>query len=126
MSVNNSLCLQLKQKLKVNLSQELPVNTGDTRDILLVADPLRQQPVPDLPGEHGGVLLLVLTDGIHYGRRGHLGFAAAYNSGFIVSGFIIPAVKKENVKNYNPSLVVEFSDCLEIKRSKESKKFWIR
>ena len=94
MAVNNSLCLQLKQKLKVNLSQELPVNAGDTRDILLVADSLRQQPVPDLPGEHGGVLLLVLTDGIHYGRRGHLGFAAAYNSGFIVSGFIIPAVKQ--------------------------------
>ena len=94
MSVNNSLCLQLKQKEKVKSELKLPVNAGDTRNILLVADSLRQQPVSDLPGEHGGVLLLVFTDGINYRRRGHLGFAAAYNSGFIVSGFIIPAVKK--------------------------------
>ena len=71
-----------------------PVDAGDAGHAVLVADPLRQQPVSDLPGEHGGVLLLVFTDGINYRRRGHLGFAAAYNSGFIVSGFIIPAVKQ--------------------------------
>ena len=73
---------------------KLPIDAGHTRNILLVADSLRQQSVSDLPGEHGGVLLLVFTDGINYRRRGHLGFAAAYNSGFIVSGFIIPAVKQ--------------------------------
>ena len=75
-------------------SKYLPVNAGDTGNILLVADPLRQQPVSDLPGEHGGVLLLVFTDGVHHGRRGNLGLAAAYDSGFIVSSLVIPAAEK--------------------------------
>ncbi len=53
------------------------VDAGDTGHALLVADPFRQQPVPDLPGEHGGVLLLVLADGVHHVGCGHLGLAPA-------------------------------------------------
>ena len=87
-----------------------PVDAGHAGHAVLVADALRQQPISDLPGEHGGILLLVFTDGIDYGRRGHLGFAAAYNPGFVVASFIIPAVEKL-LKITNPSLVVEFSDC---------------
>ena len=74
-----------------------PVDAGHAGHAVLVADPLSQQPVSDLPGEHGGVLLLVFTDGIHYRRRGHLGLAAAYNSGFVISSFIIPAKKLKNL-----------------------------
>ena len=73
-----------------------PVDAGDAGHAVLVADPLRQQPVPDLPGEHGGVLLLVFTDGINYGRSRHLGLAAAYDSGFVISRLIITAKKIEN------------------------------
>ena len=71
-----------------------PVDAGHAGHAVLVADPLRQQPVSDLPGEHGWVLLLVFTDGVHHGRGGHLGLAAAYDSGFVVSSLIIPAAEK--------------------------------
>ena len=72
-----------------SLHSYLPVNTGDTRDILLVADPLRQQPVSDLPGEHGGVLLLVLGNGLHNAWSCYLGFAAAYNARLEVASLVI-------------------------------------
>ena len=66
-----------------------PVDAGHAGHAVLVTDPLRQQSVADLPGEHGGVLLLVFTDGVHYGRRGHLGLAAAYDSRLEVASLVI-------------------------------------
>ena len=66
-----------------------PVDAGHARHAVLVADALRQQPVSDLPGEHGGILLLVFTDGIHHWRRGHLGFAAAYNPRLEVASLVV-------------------------------------
>ena len=102
----------------------LPVNAGDTWNILLVTDSLCQQSVSDLPGEHGGVLLLVFTDGVHYRRCGHLGLTAAYNSGFVVASFIVPAEHMEILiqTNSNPLLVVEFPDCLKDKKIKRKQK----
>ena len=66
-----------------------PVDAGHAGDALLVADPLRQEPVPDLPGEHGGVLLLVLSDGVDNRRRGHLGLAATNHPGLEVPSLVI-------------------------------------
>ena len=63
---NTSLSRKQIQRLVV------PVDAGDAGDILLAADALGEQPVPDLPGEHGWVLLLVLGDRVHHHRRGHL------------------------------------------------------
>ena len=57
-----------------------PVDAGDAGHAVLGADTVGDQPLSDLPGEHGGVLSFVLRDGVHYGGCGHLGFAAAYNS----------------------------------------------
>ncbi len=65
------------------------VDAGDTRHALLVADPFRQQPVPDLPGEHGGVLLLVLADGVHHVGCGHLGLAPANHTRFEVPSLVV-------------------------------------
>ena len=67
------------------------VDAGDARHAVLVTHALGQQPVPDLPGEHGRVLLLVFTDGVHHGGRGHLGLAAADYPGFVVPSLVIPA-----------------------------------
>ena len=67
-----------------------PVDAGHAGHAVLVTHALGQQSVPDLPGEHGGVLLLVFTNGVHHRRCGNLGFAASDNSSFVVSSFIIP------------------------------------
>ena len=66
-----------------------PVDAGDAGDALLVADALRQEPVPDLPGKHSGILLLVLGNGINNWRCGHLGFAATNHPGLEVASFVI-------------------------------------
>jgi hypothetical protein len=68
-----------------------PVDTGNAGNVLLVADALREQPVPDLPGEHGGVLLLVLADSVHHRGCGHLGLAPADDARLEVPGLVIPA-----------------------------------
>ena len=68
--------------------EDLPVNGADTGHVILVADALGEQPVPDFPGEHGRVVLLVLRNGVHHVRGRNLGFAAADNSGFVISGFV--------------------------------------
>jgi hypothetical protein len=77
--------------MKLDGSAFLPVDTGDAWNVLLVADALREQPVPDLPGEHGGVLLLVLADGVHHWRCGHLGFAPPDYARLEVPCLVIPA-----------------------------------
>ncbi|KAG8183355.1 hypothetical protein JTE90_013046 [Oedothorax gibbosus] len=38
----------------------LPVDGADGGYVVLVAGAISEQPVPDLPGEHGGILLLVV------------------------------------------------------------------
>ena len=123
MSVNNSQP-GIETEKENHLTSHSPVYTGDTGHILLATHPLGQQPVPDLPGEHGGVLLLVFTDGVHDVGGGHLGLTAAYNSGFVVASFIVPAEHMEILiqTNSNPLLVVEFPDCLKDKKIKRKQK----
>ena len=65
------------------------IDRRDTWNTVLITDTLRQQPVPDLPGEHGGVLLLVLADGIHNVGGCHLGFASPYHSRLEVARLVI-------------------------------------
>lgn len=57
-----------------------PVNGAHAGHRVAVTHPLCQQSVPDLPGEHGGILPLVLCDFVHNFRGGHLGFGAADNA----------------------------------------------
>ena len=67
----------------------LPIDGADAGDVVLRADALGEEPVADLPGEHGRVLPLVLRDGVHHVRRGHLGLAAADHPGAEGPGFVI-------------------------------------
>ena len=85
MSLNNSPSPAIKTEIE-SLS---PIYAGNTRNVLLATDPLRQQSVPDLPGEHGGVLLLVVADGVHHVGSGHLRLAAAYDPGFEVARLVV-------------------------------------
>ena len=67
-----------------------PVNGADWGRVVLAAHTLREEPVPDLPGEHGWVVLLVLGDGVHDVRGGHLGLAPADHAGLEVASFVEP------------------------------------
>ena len=86
--------------LSINISiyNYIPINTRDTGDILLSTDSLCQQPVPDLPGEHGRVLLLVVSDGVDHGRCRHLWLAAADNACFVVASLIVPKIVIKNIR----------------------------
>ena len=58
-----------------NPIESSPVYAGHTWYILLAADPLSEESVSDLPGEHRRVLLLVLADSVHHMWGGHLRLA---------------------------------------------------
>lgn len=70
---------------------DLPVDGGDAGDGVVVADALGQEPVSDLPGEHGGVLPFVLGDFIHDFRGRHLRLRAADHARFDAACLVIPA-----------------------------------
>ena len=73
----------------VNVFNFSPVNAGHTRHVLLTADSLRKQPVPNLPSEHCGVLLLVLADSVHHMGGGHLWLAPPYHPRLEVARLVI-------------------------------------
>lgn len=68
-----------------------PVDGADTRHSVIVTDALGQQPVPDLPGEHGGVLALVVPDLLHHLGGGHLGLRATYHPRPDAASLVVPA-----------------------------------
>ena len=80
----------------------MPVDGADAGDVVLRADPLRKEPVPDLPGEHGRILLLVLADGVHHWRCGHLGLAASDYTSLVVTSLVISA---ESVSFYSINIL---------------------
>ena len=59
------------------------------------ADAFSQEPISNLPGEHGGVVLLVLGDGVHHHGRRHFGLGAADDARLEVAGFVEPEHKIE-------------------------------
>ena len=85
--------------LSINISfyNYIPINTRDTGDILLSTDSLCQQPVPDLPGEHRRVLLLVVGDCVDHWRCRHLRLAAADNACFVVASLVVSKIIKKNI-----------------------------
>lgn len=71
-----------------------PVNGADAGHSVTVAHALGQQPVPDLPGEHGGVLPLVVCDFVHHLRGGHLGLGAANDARLDAASLIVTGEEK--------------------------------
>ena len=75
---------------------DLPVDGADAGYVVLRADALREEPVPDLPGEHGRVVLLVVRDGVHDARRRHLRLGAADHARLEVARLVEPAKRQDN------------------------------
>ena len=69
----------------------VPVDAGNARHVVLIAHVLCQQPVANLPREHGGVLAFVFSDGVHHVRRRHFGLAAADDPRLEAARLIKPA-----------------------------------
>ena len=67
----------------------LPVYTRNAGHVVWTAGALCKESVPDLPGEHRGILLLVLGNGLDHMRSGHLGLAATNHPGLEVASFVI-------------------------------------
>lgn len=74
-----------------------PVYGGDAGDGVIIADALRQQPVPDLPGEHGGILAFIVRYFIHNLRRGHFRFGSSDDSRLYAASLIISAETSINL-----------------------------
>lgn len=67
-----------------------PVDGADTGHSVIVTDPLCQEPVSDLPGKHGGVLPLVVSNLLHHLGGSHLGLGAPYHSRPDAAGLVVP------------------------------------
>lgn len=77
--------------LGADLVPQDPADGGDGGDVGAVADPAGEEPVPDLPGEDPGVLLLELLDEGHHFGGGDAGLAPADGAredgaGLVVAG----------------------------------------
>ena len=73
---------------------QLPVNGADTGYVLLIADALSKKSVAYLPGEHGGILALVVGDGVHHVGRGYFRFAPANHARLETARLVIPKEKE--------------------------------
>ena len=49
-----------------------------------------EEPVPNFPGKHGGVIFLVLCNGVNDVRSGHFRFTTTDNAGLVVASLIEP------------------------------------
>ena len=79
---------------------DLPIDGGDAGHVFLVADALGQESVANFPGEHGGILALVIGNGVDHVGRGHFGFAAANHARLETPRFVIPSRPIENTNYY--------------------------
>ena len=58
--------------------------------VVVGADAVGQEAIPDLPGEDGGALSLVLGNSGHYPRGGNPGLGTANGSGLNGAGLVVP------------------------------------
>lgn len=87
-----------------------PIDRRHTGHVLLRADALAQQPVPDLPREHSRILALVVGNRIDHRRRRDFRFAAPDDARFEAARFVITATrctKKKSVRRPSLKLIPE-------------------
>lgn len=70
-----------------------PVNGAHAGHRVAVTHSLRQQPVSDLPGEHGGILPFVICDFVDDFRGGHLRLGAADDTRFDAARLVVTGRK---------------------------------
>lgn len=86
---------------------EDPADGADRRHVVLVTHPVRQQPVPDLPGEDARVALLVIPDALHHGGGGDPGLAAADGSGQDGAGVVVAGQDLGHAAVRDPQLAAD-------------------
>jgi len=74
----------------LTLKQNLPVDGADAGDAVVVAHSLGQEPVPDLPGEHGGVLAFVIGDLVDHFGSSNLWFGSPDHPGADAARLVVP------------------------------------
>ena len=58
--------------------------------VVVAADAVREEPIPDLPGKDGGALPLILGDALHHVGGGHPRLGAADGAGLDRTGLVVP------------------------------------
>lgn len=83
-----------------NITQTVvPVDGADTGDAVIVTHSLSQEPVPDLPGKHGGVLAFVIGDLVDHFGSSNLWFGSPDYPGANTARFIVPAKQSTQMEN---------------------------
>lgn len=77
----------------------VPVDGADAGDAVVVAHPLGQEPVPDLPGKHGGVLAFVICDLVDHFGSSNLWFGSTDDPGADAARFIVPVINEKHFCN---------------------------
>lgn len=85
-------CFELMLKTHAQITKTaVPVDGADTGNAVVVAHSLGEQPVPDLPGKHGGVLAFVIGDLVNDFGSSNLWFGSPDYPGADTARFIVPA-----------------------------------
>lgn len=72
------------------MRSSVPVDGADAGHAVVVTHSLQQQPVSDLPGEHGGVGVFQMQDSLYNSGSGHFGLRASNHSWYDASCLIVP------------------------------------
>lgn len=87
-----------------NLVPQYPRDAAHGRHVVLVADTVGEQTVPDLPGEDTRVLELQLLDVLDHLRRGHPGLAAADRARQYAARLVVPGQDFADTTMADPQL----------------------
>ena len=90
------MCQPIRSRHYLRVPRPTAQHPGDAADAggaLLVAEPVPDQPLPDLPAEDARVVLLVFLDLVFYFRCGNTWLAAANDPGPDTSGLLIPSIR---------------------------------
>lgn len=70
-----------------------PVDGADAGQTFVATHSLQQQPVSDLPGEHGGVDVFQMQDRLHNSRCGNFGLGSSNHSWANASCLVVPGFR---------------------------------
>ena len=75
----------------------VPVDWANTGHVFGGTHPLRKESIPDLPGKHGGVFVLVAGDGIHHFWCRHFRLGSADDARLNGARLIISEGGEQNI-----------------------------
>jgi len=90
MVVGRVMRMMMHGRSGADLVTQYPRDAGHRRYVVLVADAVGQQPIPNLPREDARVLELQLLDVLHDFRRGNARLAAADCARQDAAGLVVP------------------------------------